>query len=348
MRHAHEPHELAACVGQFQLPSRSEVGRLRSALARARRLVVFLTWAHAAPSPAHPFDWEWRAARLRELLAPQERERVSFLPVRQHYDAQRTQRAMEQGMRQAVGAHQASVLWLLPSDLLPSRGDCPPEWQVEEHEAADDDATRRLHSLYEADDPAAALQALARDLEPGVTAAVRSWLGEPSYARLRDEWRQIARERKAWSVAPYPVVLVTVDAVVRAGGHVLLVRRGRAPGQGLWALPGGFLDPAESVLDACLRELVEETGLPLSRGQMRQALRGVKVFDHPQRSQRGRIVTHAHFFDLGDTSPPPVQGGDDAAAAKWVLIRELPAMESQLHDDHFHMLDEFLGLTGDP
>jgi bifunctional NMN adenylyltransferase/nudix hydrolase len=76
---------------------------------------------------------------------------------------------------------------------------------------------------------------------------------------------------------------------------------------------------------------------------MRQALRGTRVFDHPERSQRGRIITHSFFFDLGDDPPPPVHAADDAAAAQWVPLAHLRALEAHLHDDHFHMLESFLG-----
>jgi len=341
-----EPNEVAVCVGQFQLPGREELARLQSALQRARQVRVFLTWAHNAPSPAHPFGWETRAARVREALPEQDRHRVGFVPLRQHYDARRELRAIEQHVHSSAEARR--VLWLLPSELAAECSSWPAEWTVEEHEPADARSAERLHRLYAADDPRDALATLSADVAPSALPALQVWLGSPEFERLRHEWRLIAREKQAWSVAPYPVVLVTVDAVVRAGGHVLLVRRGRAPGQGLWALPGGFLDPSETVLRAALRELVEETGLPLSHRQMEQALRGVKVFDHPQRSQRGRIVTHAHYFDLGGMAPPPVQGGDDAAAARWVGVEQLPSLETQLHDDHFHVVDQFLGLTGDP
>jgi bifunctional NMN adenylyltransferase/nudix hydrolase len=95
------------------------------------------------------------------------------------------------------------------------------------------------------------------------------------------------------------------------------------------------------VQEAAVRELVEETGIPLTMRQAREKLRGVKVFDHPERSQRGRVITHTYFFDLGDAPPPRVQGGDDAAEARWIPLPRLPSMEAQLHDDHFHMMASF-------
>ncbi len=78
---------------------------------------------------------------------------------------------------------------------------------------------------------------------------------------------------------------------------------------------------------------------------LQRALRGVAVFDHPDRSQRGRTITHAHYFDLGDRELPAVTAGDDAQGAQWTPIEQLPGMEDRFHDDHFHMLDHFLGLT---
>jgi bifunctional NMN adenylyltransferase/nudix hydrolase len=139
-----------------------------------------------------------------------------------------------------------------------------------------------------------------------------------------------------------------VDLVLQCAGHVLLIQRAKDPGQGLWALPGGFLEPRDTLLQSALRELEEETGLRLLPETLAGAFRGVAVFDHPDRSQRGRTITHAHHFDLGDRELPEVQGADDAAQARWVPLAELPALETQCYDDHFHILERFLGPWAHP
>jgi bifunctional NMN adenylyltransferase/nudix hydrolase len=134
---------------------------------------------------------------------------------------------------------------------------------------------------------------------------------------------------------------VTVDGFVRCNEHLLLVQRGHRPGKGLWALPGGFVEPRDTLWQSCLRELQEETLFPLSETQLRERLQGVEVFDHPDRSLRGRTITHVHALDLGDapgTALPAVTGGDDAALARWVPIQDLPSMESQFFEDHFHVV----------
>ena len=152
--------------------------------------------------------------------------------------------------------------------------------------------------------------------------------------------------REAWSAAPYPPVFVTVDAVLRCQDQVLLIRRAHAPGKGQLAVPGGFIEQRETVWQSCLRELVEETHCLLAESTMRAALQSVSVFDHPDRSQRGRTITHAHYFDLAEAPLPHVQADDDAAQVLWVPIEQLAGMEEAFFEDHFHMLDHFFGLTG--
>ena len=336
---------LAVCAGRFLLPNAANLALVRDALARAPRGLVFLRRAHMAPSPANPFDSGQRIAMLRAALTDDERVQADFVPLREHWDDQRLLR----DMGAAVGGEQP-VTWVVAGPAPVDGEDLPTGWTLQQADAGDGDAqaVAWLEQLYAAEDPARGLAALQGSLPPSALSFLREWIATPGFATVRDDWRQIAHEKRQWSVAPYPVVLVTVDAVVHAGGHVLLIKRGRSPGRGLWALPGGFLEPREPVLHAALRELVEETGLPLSMREMQKRLKGVRIFDHPERSQRGRIITHTFFFDLGDIAPPPVQGGDDAAAAQWVKVAQLPELEARLHDDHFHMLDTFLGVAPRP
>src|SRR5690606_21030253 len=128
---------------------------------------------------------------------------------------------------------------------------------------------------------------------------------------------------------------VTVDLVVTWQQKVLLIRRGREPGKGLSALPGGFIEVEETLFASALRELVEETGLRLEPEASRQWLRGSAVFDAPGRSQRGRVITHAYYFALDDDARPDVRAGDDAADAWWLPLGKLAAHEDRFHDDHF-------------
>jgi bifunctional NMN adenylyltransferase/nudix hydrolase len=165
----------------------------------------------------------------------------------------------------------------------------------------------------------------------------------PAYAQLVAEYQFIEHYKAAWKDAPYPPTFVTTDAVVVHSGHVLLVRRRAEPGKGLWALPGGFVGQNEGLLDACLRELREETRLKIPVPVLKGSLRGQHVFDHPERSQRGRTITHAFHFDFPAGELPEVRGGDDADKARWIPVAEALDMGPKLYEDHLHILEFFLG-----
>jgi bifunctional NMN adenylyltransferase/nudix hydrolase len=135
---------------------------------------------------------------------------------------------------------------------------------------------------------------------------------------------------------------VTVDAIVVQSGHVLLVKRGAMPGKGLWAMPGGFINHDERINDAVIRELREETGIKIPDKVLKGCIVEKDVFDDPNRSSRGRTITHAFLIHLSpDISLPKVKGGDDAAKAKWVPISNLK--QEDFFEDHYHVLQNMIG-----
>ena len=149
--------------------------------------------------------------------------------------------------------------------------------------------------------------------------------------------------KTAWEGAPFPPTFVTVDAIVIRSGHVLVVRRKGALGKGLIALPGGFLNQNETAQDAAIRELKEETGIKLSKEDLEKAIAGRKVFDYPERSLRGRTITHGFFIDLKRGPLPIVKGSDDADKAWWMSLREFETREAEFFEDHFHIINFFAG-----
>jgi bifunctional NMN adenylyltransferase/nudix hydrolase len=176
---------------------------------------------------------------------------------------------------------------------------------------------------------------------PEVRRFLMEFLATPAYKMIKDEYEFILKYRASWAVAPYAPTFVTVDAVVVQSGHVLAIRRGAIPGKGLWAMPGGFIDQNERIRDAVIRELREETGIKVPDPVLRGSVIAQDVFDDPNRSARGRTITHAFLIKLKDDAAlPRVKGMDDADKARWIPISELNV--SDFFEDHFFIIQNML------
>ncbi len=135
---------------------------------------------------------------------------------------------------------------------------------------------------------------------------------------------------------PYPRAALTVDAIVfvkeQSETFVLLIERKQAPYENMWALPGGFMEMDETLQQACIRELKEETGLSI--GSMEQ----FRAYDALQRDPRHRTISVVFSTEL--VQKEKVTGSDDAAQAKWFSVKSLP----HLAFDHQTILEDFFEL----
>lgn len=167
---------------------------------------------------------------------------------------------------------------------------------------------------------------------------------QESYQVLKDEYDFIKKYKSQFASMPYPPVFVTADAVVLNRGHVLLVKRRSQPGKGLYALPGGFINQNEKIVDAIFRELQEETGINVPPKMLRASLKKVEVFDAPDRSLRGRTITHAGLIVLDEVKLPRVKGSDDAEKAMWVPISNFFSgeMDFKMFEDHLSIITKLI------
>jgi len=374
------PASLSVLIGRFQPFHAAHLALLRRALAIAPHTVVVIGSAHQARSPRNPFTWQERAQMILQALPEADRGRVHLLPLRDLYDRTRWAQAVREGVER-IAQHQGQGLAPGSEGSKGTAGTAGtagitlvghlkdhssaylndfPGWGFDAVAAQGDTAGTQVRDTLFAAEPrgVAAMQAEVAAMAtartrlgtppalPASTATfLHDWVAGPHAAAQAVEWRMLAEYRRAWQAAPYPPVFVTVDALVRCAGHVLLIERGKAPGRGLLALPGGFIEADETARDSALRELEEETHLDLPAATLAASLRATAVFDHPGRSLRGRTITHVHLFDLGDRPRPAARADDDAASLAWVPIAQLAGMEDRFHEDHFHILDHFLGLT---
>ena len=125
---------------------------------------------------------------------------------------------------------------------------------------------------------------------------------------------------------------MTVDIVIftlREGSlQVLLVKRGVPPFEGQYAIPGGFIRGDESLEEAALRELHEETGV------RNVFLEQLYTFGDPKRDPRGRVITVAYYALIASDKLSLVAGAD-AAEAQWFPASSVPPLAF----DHKSILD---------
>jgi bifunctional NMN adenylyltransferase/nudix hydrolase len=338
-----EATRITVCVGRLQPLQHRHLELINSALAAADCVMLILGGAAQSPDTLNPWS---TAERLHMLGLAGLDSRVIALPLADcWYDDARWAAAVRglvaaeclaRGLDPATA--QCSLLGL-------ERGDAPyyaalfPEWTVLPAPPAPRFEPALSERLLEAT-PEPLKDLLEAHLPPALHSFLRERLAQSSGEDLRAEQAYIANYRRAWHSAPFPPVFVTVDTLAVWRDQILLVERGRRPGLGLLALPGGFLDPGESLLAAARRELAEETGLDLNAALQPTA---VRVFDHPLRSRRGRTITHVFAFDLSAwPTPPQVAGGDDARDARWFSLATLKP--ERFFEDHYAILQVMRGL----
>lgn len=163
------------------------------------------------------------------------------------------------------------------------------------------------------------------------------------FINLKEEYDTYKKYKDAWANAPYPPVFVTGDAVVFCNGHVLVIKRKFNPGKYLMALPGGFINQSETIKECILRELKEETKINVPPNKLSNSVRAIETFDAPNRSLRGRTITHAGVILLRDESClPRVTAADDAISASWLPIEYLDTKRSEFFEDHYHIIKNLL------
>lgn len=333
-------------IGRFQPFHNGHAEVLARALRLANKVIVLFGSARRPRTVKDP----WSVAERRvmaEACFPEEAKagRLSFgAVVDRLYNDQQWAAGVQAEVAEAVrrdGGPSAAKIGLIghAKDSSSFYLKMFPQWDlVEAPNAAGLSATDIRRYYFEREDM------LVKSAVPHpVFEFLASFRQTPMLPVLTAEYDFVKSYKAQFASLKYPPIFVTVDAVVVQSGHILLVKRGAQPGAGLWALPGGFLHRDERILDGMLRELREETRLKVPEPVLRGSVKGEKVFDHPERSLRGRTVTHAFLIELPDGPLHPVKGSDDAAKAKWLPIAQAADMDEEIFEDHLDIIRYFLG-----
>jgi bifunctional NMN adenylyltransferase/nudix hydrolase len=328
--------EFGVFIGRFQPPHLAHEASFRRGLELFETLILVIGSAEVYPNIKNPFPFELRCEMVLVGLEPELKARVKCVPS---FDEFEREDLWLEGVREAVKSVAGSSTSVgLLSYIKDSSGYYQksfPEWPVFESGVESDlNATDVRVGMFEGRNDWGEM------VSPGVRTMLESWQLTPEFPRLQREYRAVKAWKLEASKLKYPVIGVAVDSLVSCAGQVLLIQRAGLLGKGAWALPGGFLEPNETLQQGAIRELLEETGLEVSIRPTAS-----RTFDWPTRSLRGRVISHAFYFNLepvgSDSELPPVKAADDAARAFWLPLPTALESRGRFHDDHWFMLRWF-------
>lgn len=340
-------------IGRFEPPTTAHIETISYALQYAKNVLVLAGSANQPRTIKNP----WTVDERREMILacfPDEANRIQMIGIEDHiYNDNMWLRDVQRAVN--------DVDWSLPTTqkkigiIGHSKDDSSyylqmfPQWDPLEMDNIDDINATDVREIYL--NPLWTLVGGGSKFETNVKdklpAAVGDYLMKfkdtEAYVQLAEEYEFINRYKLQWANVPYDVNFTTTDAVVVQSGHVLLIQRRANPGKNLWALPGGFLQKGKRLQDSMISELREETKLNVPVKVLVGNIKGIEVFDHENRSLRGRTITHAYYITLPPGPLSKVKGSDDAKKARWVPVAEALEMGDQLFEDHIHILRHFIG-----
>ena len=366
-------------IGRFRPAHKAHIETVERACMIAKDSVIIIVGSANQPRTIkNPWKWDEVADMVRASLSPTAREKVVVLPAR---DILYNDPAWEQSIQEIVSAvtDEDDIVNIIGcnKDETSYYIEAFPQWETIEMENIDDlHATDIRRAMFEDLDFD---KEIGKFLPKGIHDYIKSFMLTPEYDKLVKEYEfQLSHDRmwnmnkmldyfmerelssfsageqkvvettitllrNNYKVAPYEPTFNTVDLIIIKAGHVLLARRKHYPGMALYAIPGGYLNPKEWSIDGAMRECKEETKIKEPPMIIRSNIKANHVFEHPERSIRGRVITRAYISQLPTGGPlPKITAADDAERVRWVPLSVFAKMEDQMFEDHFHIINAMI------
>ena len=376
-----EQPDVIVYIGRFRPAHKAHIQTVeRACLLAKKRVIILVGSANQPRTVKNPWKWNEVADMILASLSDSAKEKVTILPVR---DIVYNENAWNQSVQEIVAsvADEGDDIKLIghTKDDTSYYLNAFPQWgePIGIENIEDLHATDIRRAMFESEDFDSKIGLY---LPKGIHEYIKSFMLTEEYEKLVSEFEFEKRHKRMWNtdlmldyfleqekrnpqwegswdvveavvntlrgsyrVAPYEPTFNTTDAIVVKAGHVLLVRRKHAPGKGLYAIPGGYLNPSEWSLDGALRELKEETKIKEPPALLRSNVKANHVFEHPERSIRGRIITRAYIIELPAGGPlSKVKAASDAGAVVWVPLSVFAKMEDQMFEDHWHIINSMI------
>lgn len=347
-------YKLAVLIGRFEPFHNGHMANVLQAMSIANHVQILVGSSFQPRTPKNPFNFHERMEMIQDALSEElasakydEDASVDLITITALPDFKYSNNSWIAYVQSAVAKQNPGVadkdICILGFDKDDSSwyNHAFPAWDFVplkgfvKHGSNPIDATKVRELYFEGH-----LDFLEGALPPAVFRYLNDFNETVTYTEMIEEYEFYKDYHLSWATAPFVPVFQTTDAAVVQGGHILLIQRGFAPGKGLWALPGGFINPKERLEDCVIRELTEETKIKVPEIVLRKGITYNEVFDHPDRDLRGRTITMAYLIELdgGDGSLPRVKGSDDAKKAKWFKLSEIEEMGEVMYGDHKHVI----------
>lgn len=326
-------------IGRFQPFHNGHLAVVNDALSQVDKLIIVIGSANTAKNVKNPWSAKQRQDMIFNCLPAEVRSaKIDFAHVNDYtYNDNMWVSQIQNKIDEYTDGSEDVTLFGRNKDYSSYYLSLFPQWKASPSKTVPNINATDIREMYFEHK----MSEVSKKVPPPVLGCLQLQATTQEYVDLQTEFQHVAKYKEAWALAPYPPTFVTTDAVVIKSGHVLVVRRKCQPGKGLLALPGGFLNQKERVVDGCIRELIEETEIPISPADLESMIIDQRVFDHPDRSLRGRTITHAFAFNLGNGKLPRVKGSDDAEKALWIPLREVSSRGSEFFEDHCAIVHYF-------
>lgn len=334
-------------IGRFRPLHNAHMEMIRRATKLAKQLIIIIGSADQPRTFKNPFtNAEVKAMLINSINSDPHIDRQCVIRLEDNKDTIYNDQAWAIRVQEIVAKHTAKqkkigIIGHLKDDSS-FYLKMFPQWDFVEQELVEPLDATQIRTLFFTRAPN--LHFFEGVVPPATIQFLDMFSKTADFQTLIAEKEHIDNYKKKFESLEWDPVFVTADAVVIQSGHVLMVRRKDAPGKGLWALPGGFLNARtdKSVIHAAIRELKEETKIKVPERVLFGSIIATKVFDAISRSLRGRTITHAVKIVLPDDPElPKVKGSDDAEVARWVPLAELRSEDC--FEDHYEIIMHFVG-----
>lgn len=351
-------HNVIVYIGRFEPAHVGHIETMYSGLEHADRLIVVIGSHNTPRTPVNPWTSEEREDMIRRCFSLSDNQRIEFVYAENRlYSNTFWARNVEHLVNEKV----ATFEFVNPSIAIigNGKGDASTneyinyfkKWTRIPMECVAIEGTP-LHATKIRELMLTGHVGLVQPVvAPEVFRYLRDFTKTPAFDYVRAEYDYYVGEDKKYENVPYgSYARYCADSVVIQSGHVLLIKRAKSPGMGLWALPGGHVNLDEDSFEASLRELDEETCIKVQKGVLERCMFHQKIFDHPDRSLVGRLTkmrvrtpTVAYGYKLDDKRDlPHVKGRDDAKEARWFTFAEVAEMRSVMFEDHCDIIEHML------